>query len=396
MKKFTALFGLFLIMLLISFESVKAIPAFARKYRMSCQTCHAPVPKLKPYGDEFAGNGFKLADRDAPRYFQDTGDEKLSLIRDFPLAVRLDAHVTYNNGNSEQSDFGTPYLLKLLSGGELSEDLAYYFYFYMNERGEVAGVEDAYLMFNNLFNSEFDVYIGQFQVSDPLFKRELRLTLEDYQLYKQRVGTARANLAYDRGIMLTYGFETGTDVIVEILNGDGLGEADGLHNFDKDKYKNLFGRISQDVSEFLRLGAFGYVGTEEVHSNVASAVENDITMWGIDATLSLKDKLELNVQYLTRMDDETFAHNNSINVSKDVESEGILAELVYSPNGDQSDWYAVGMYNYFDSDFSYLEYESASLHLGYVLRRNLRLVTEYNYNLTKEFGKYSLGFVSAF
>ena len=39
-------------------DEADAIPAFARKYRMSCTTCHAPIPRLKEYGDEFAGNGF--------------------------------------------------------------------------------------------------------------------------------------------------------------------------------------------------------------------------------------------------------------------------------------------------------------------------------------------------
>ena len=36
-----------------------AIPAFARKYNTTCKTCHSPFPYLKPYGDEFAANGFK-------------------------------------------------------------------------------------------------------------------------------------------------------------------------------------------------------------------------------------------------------------------------------------------------------------------------------------------------
>ena len=26
----------------------EAIPAFARKYKVSCTTCHAPFPRLKP------------------------------------------------------------------------------------------------------------------------------------------------------------------------------------------------------------------------------------------------------------------------------------------------------------------------------------------------------------
>ena len=69
---------------------------------------------------------------------------------------------------------------KLLSGGALTKNVAYYFYFFFSERGEVAGVEDAFLMFNNVGNSELDIYAGQFQVSDPLFKRELRLFYQDY------------------------------------------------------------------------------------------------------------------------------------------------------------------------------------------------------------------------
>ena len=54
---------------------LNGMPAFARKYQMSCKTCHSPFPKLKPYGEEFVGNGFVLKDKDAPRYTADTGDE---------------------------------------------------------------------------------------------------------------------------------------------------------------------------------------------------------------------------------------------------------------------------------------------------------------------------------
>ena len=37
-----------------------AIPAFARKYRTTCATCHAPFPRLTPFGETFAGNGFVM------------------------------------------------------------------------------------------------------------------------------------------------------------------------------------------------------------------------------------------------------------------------------------------------------------------------------------------------
>ena len=44
---------------------------------------------LKAYGNDFAGNGFQLKDKDAPRYYVDTGDEELSLIRDFPIGFKF-------------------------------------------------------------------------------------------------------------------------------------------------------------------------------------------------------------------------------------------------------------------------------------------------------------------
>ena len=377
-------------------EKLYAIPAFARKYRMSCQTCHTPFPKLKAYGDEFAGNGFVLSDQDAPRYYVDTGDQELSLIRDLPLAIRLEGYVTYNNKHSKRSDFSAPYILKLLSGGAITENIAYYFYFFFSERGEVAGVEDAFIMFNNVFDSELDVYVGQFQVSDPLFKRELRLTFEDYSIYKTSVGLSQANLAYDRGLMLTYGFESGTDVIVEVLNGAGIGAANDFKIFDTDRHKNLFGRISQDIGEYVRIGAFGYLGKEELQNDFGSITTNKVQMFGPDVTLSYKGIVELNLQYVQRKDEDVFLSGADLQATPSVETKGAMAELVYQPKGDESEWYAVGMFNWVDSEQNDLDYKAGTVHLGYMLKRNIRLVGEYSYNFAKNYGTVGVGFVSAF
>ncbi len=398
MKKLFISSGIILLLFSLSIEHADSIPAFARKYRMSCTTCHSPgAPKLKPYGDDFAGAGFKLSDQESPRYYVETGDSKLSLIRNFPLAVRLDGHLTYNNGNREKSDFGAPFLLKLLSGGEISEHLAYYFYAYIDERGEVAGIEDAYIMYDNLFDSELDIYLGQFQVSDPLFKRELRLTLEDYKIYTSTPGMSNINMKYDKGVMFTYGFNTGTDVIVEVLNGNGLNEANENHIFDKDKYKNVLGRVSQDIGDYFRIGAFAYYGKEKILTGDDSGeLTNKVFMWGPDFTFSYKDNFELNVQYLTRTDEKNWFAGQAQN---NIQTQGGLVEMVYSPKGEQSNWYLAALGNYVDSDLDYLDYKSATLHAGYLLRRNLRLVGEVSYNFTDTDNAYpyaSIGFVSAF
>lgn len=390
MKNFASIVFFILLLFLLIPENNSAIPAFARKYNMSCQTCHSPFPKLKPYGAEFAGNGFVLSEKDAPRYFQDTGDEQLSLIRDVPLALRLEGYVTYNNKNSERLDYSAPYIIKLLSGGAITNNVSYYFYFFFGERGEVAGLEDAFIMFNNLFNQDLDLYVGQFQVSDPLFKRELRLTFEDYQIYKFKPEYSKADLTYDRGLMLTYGLPTGTDIILEILNGNGLGAANNFKIYDDDKFKNLFGRISQDISESVRFGFFGYYGKENLEDDLANKFTNSFTMVGPDFTLKLKEQLELNFQYAFRKDDKpTF-------FTKNLKTKGGFGELIFTPKGDESKWYAVALYNWVDSNLDLMDYKSGTVSLGYLLKRNIRLIGEYTHDFNKEYGQIAVGIIAAF
>src|SRR5271163_3250225 len=49
--------------------TVRAIPAFARKYGMPCSSCHQAWPMLSPFGQAFKDNGYQLGnERDAPIY----------------------------------------------------------------------------------------------------------------------------------------------------------------------------------------------------------------------------------------------------------------------------------------------------------------------------------------
>lgn len=385
--------------IILAASSSYAIPAFARKYSMSCTTCHAPIPRLKAYGDEFAGNGFEFENQEASRYTMKDGDDRLELLRSFPLAARLDGFIKYDTKTDKDVDFTSPYNLKVLSGGALGKNIAYYFYFFLSERGKVAGIEDAYIMFNNLFNQDLDIYLGQFQVSDPLFKRELRLTYEDYMIYKQKSFDSRIDLAYDRGVMITYGIENGPDIIFEVLNGNGIGEADEFRTYDDDKYKTFAGRISYDLSENIRLGAFGYYGKEAALSDSLDVLlDNEVMYFGPDLTLAV-DKWELNLQYMMREDDNP--QFSDVKPDDKIKYSGGFAELIYWPNGDQSRWYLVGLYNYIEEDLGgtfdkETSYQTVTGHIGYLLQTNLRLIFETSYDVENEETKVVAGFVSAF
>lgn len=377
-------------------EQADAIPAFARKYQISCQVCHTPaMPRLKAFGDDFAGDGFRMTEYESPRHFINTGDDRLSLFRELPIAFRMDGHATLNYNDEGSVDFAAPFVLKIISGGELSDRLSYYFYFLMNERGHIAGLEDAFLMYRNLLGTGINIYMGQFAVSDPMFKGELRYTLENYKIYSTAPGESTIDLKYDRGILLDRGFETGTTVVFEVVSGAGLTEANKAYIFDKDKYKNVLLKVAQDIGDYVSLGFFGYSGKEVLQNNTGDFV-NSVRMYGPDLVLDFNEKLIIGLQYVWRTDSDVFTDPEEP-MREDLMTHGGFAEVIFSPKGDMSTWYLTGLLNWVDSDLDLLDYRAATLHAGYLLRRNVRLVTEYTRVFSgSPYGKLSAGFVSAF
>ena len=146
MKRAAGILFLSLSLIFIFSSEAWSIPAFARKYSISCKVCHNPFPKLKPYGDEFASNGYVIKDKETPRYNIDTGDNTLSLLRELPIAIRFDGYMSFDNAHNKRFDFSAPYIIKLMSGGEISKHISYYLYFIFTEGVEIAGLEDAFLI----------------------------------------------------------------------------------------------------------------------------------------------------------------------------------------------------------------------------------------------------------
>jgi hypothetical protein len=391
-----------LALLLGAVQPVRAIPPFARKYRVSCSMCHAPAPRLTAFGEHFAGNGFEMMPGEPPRDTVQTADPLLRLSREVPLGIRIDAYTQMLAPAARDRaavDLQLPYSIKVLSGGPIADKISYYMYFFLSERGEVKGLEDAYLQFTDIGGSGVSVIVGQFQISDPLFKRELRLEYEDYQPYRVRVGDAIADLTYDRGIMASFSPWEGGDVVVEILNGTGLLGAGASRQYDRDDWKNFVARYSHDFGP-VRLGGFGLYGVEEQRG-----VRNHIRILGPDLTMAIGPRVELNFQYLRRTDDRPFfdtpggARNTAVDAA--------LAELIWAPGGPAGRLFVTGLYNRVSSDepvftvrqgeSGFLErYHSAAAGLSYLLSRNLRASGEAQWDIERELARIVAGVTAAF
>jgi hypothetical protein len=401
-------------------SSGTGMPGFARKYSMSCQVCHAPFPKLKPYGFDFIAEGYRLPEGEPVRATVDTGDDLLVLTRDFPIGMRMDLYGTYDHDGTPNNDFTVPYLLKIISGGPITKDISYYFYFFFSERGEVSGIEDALIYVRDLFGSGINLTVGQFAINDPLYKSETRLTREGYTLYRLRPGLSKAALSYDRGIVLDTGFDFGLDLAVMLVNGNGISSAGNA--FDMDEYKTGFVRAAQGIGP-VSVGGFAYYGVEESRPTlesglapglgaatsglsslgglVAPAKTNEVLYVGGDASLQL-EVFELSALFLRRTD----SNPRFVAGGLEAVSHGLMVEAVLLPGYDRGRFALVGLYNWFASDVKNeegadpLAYHSATLNASWLLGRNARLVGEYTWvikDAERENGhRGSLGVVTAF
>ena len=394
----------------------EAIPAFARKYRVSCSMCHSAAPRLNAVGERFAANGFEFAPGEIPRDTIDTGDPLLRLQTSLPLAIRYDAYLqglTPERDGQISADVEAPWVIKLLSGGQVAPKISYYAYFLLTERGEVGGLEDAYIQFTDVGGSGVSVIAGQFQVSDPLFKRELRLSYEDYQPYRLRVGEAASDLTYERGVMLLASPWRGGDVGLEVVSGRGLAAASGARQYDRDDPKNVALRVSQEWRA-LRVGLFGYRGVQK-----DDGARNRTWMWGPDASIALGERVELVAQYLRRFDDDPFfgacsaaapcPGNATAPFGTTVDA--AFAELNVQPGGPGSRLVLNGLVNWIESSRPvislrlgeqdgapgyFTKYRSAAVGAHYLLRRNVRAMTEAGYDRERKQTRLTTGFVLAF
>ncbi len=382
-----------LLVLLVLPIRAHSIPAFARRYRVSCTLCHNPVPQLTAFGEQFAANGFRFASGESPSDTVNTGDALLFLARELPLAMRVDAYVQAYSRGRVASDLATPTIIKLLASGPISKTLSYYMYVNLLERGEFGGFEDAILIANDL-GGKLDLSLGQFQVSDPLFKRELRLSFEDYAVYRARIGDERANLTYDRGLMA--GLQLGGfELTAMVLNGNGIGPVNQDRQFDDNGFKTLAASVSRDLPGGVRLGILGYRGESK-----SEPFRNRVTMLGVDGSFTV-GPITLNAQYLHREDTDPFFAG----AAQPVKLDGGFLEALFRPAGSR--WHGFALYNLVRSDQDGLDvglggpadgrrYQTITGGAGYLLMRNVKLSGEMTWDTVRERARWTLGFVTAF
>ncbi len=391
---FVFFFLLILFALLIPAKS-EAMPAFSRTYNMSCIACHAAFPRLNEFGEQFASDNFRLPNwKDST---VDTGDEMLALPNSVPLAFRTQAFVQARDANtvditngdtiSADTDFQSPYLIKLLSSAVLSDHISYYFYAIFAEKGDngTVIVEDAWFAHDNVFDTDISLMLGQFQVSDLMFPREIRLTFQDFMVYRM------AGLTYDRGTI--FGYTAGpVDLSLGLVNGNGISENHTInspgykrpdHLFDNNSGKAVFGRVGGEFAG-VNLGLFGYSGTQKNATGIAGTEsgnrDTDKISYGIDLSGKLGYKTYWFAQFLQNDWDEFIDANTKYSWFGSF----IGIDYIHSDH-----WVYSGLYNYADANdlkntdtiYEGIDINSLTLSVSYYFMRNVKAVIEVNLDL---------------
>ena len=260
--KFSVLGTVFLV-ILFQAGTALGIPIFARKYNVSCFTCHTAFPTLNEFGQRFKANGYQI-----PATLEDT-----PIWDSNQLPIAAVAHSVYEGGKvtdhtvedaSETTSGFADTGVDVLSGGTLTRHVSYFLGLPIEE-GEVE-VEQSLIILNNLSSSPtnwVNLKIGKFFLDTPFAENlmvpgAINQTLflspmeEGFALGSPQLGAAVMGLMTGVGGGLRY--EAG------IFNGNNISSDNNLS-------KDFYARVTQgfDVNSApLRVGFLVYHGKQPV------------------------------------------------------------------------------------------------------------------------------------
>jgi hypothetical protein len=306
-------FGVFITCMLVVLSSVPSygIPAFARKYKTSCATCHTGFPKLNAFGDAFRRNGYQFPAGTDPDFTKEEpvslgseGNKKAfpdaiwpgSIPASSPVSLFLNGEMDYNPKTDPRFTFGgLGSSIEAVAAGTVGEDLSFWGHFILNSDG-TAELNRIFIIFSNLIGNTYglNMRVGVFEPGLFSFSTH-RSWLEGYWL------TTRP-FSGDMGWTIE---ETQKGIELNgILNGRfmwnaGIVESFGNPHADKDYYGHVsykFGGLPPDgvigagaapnnaqpfMDNSLTLGAFAYAGSSSLGPDTMAA-DDKFTMVGGD------------------------------------------------------------------------------------------------------------------
>jgi hypothetical protein len=254
--------------------SASALPAFARKYKTSCTTCHVIVPKLNAFGVAFRNNGYRVPFNDeklvkqedvslgAPAWKQvwPHGVWPSSIAGHVPLAVGLLSYVNITPEAPVTTDFVFPEHLQVHGVGTVGENVSYLasvHFMFMEGMTDTQFVRGHVAFHRLLGDPLLNLRVGRFELGAHPFSRfTKRLTDSDYMATQLQTTSGGFQFGSPQSGFELFGAQTG------FFNRGGFEYSVGLVNGSNSMYDN---NSQKDfyASAGYKFGGYGLTGSKE-------------------------------------------------------------------------------------------------------------------------------------
>ena len=184
---------------LLSARPAAAIPAFARKYSLSCTACHEAWPKLNDFGRAFRDNGYRLKTGS-----DDPTDQAPGY---WPVSFRTSPGYSYTTMSSQPTDEGLQTIktgtfehpeADILAAGTVGHNVSFLAVIAGFGKDSTAEIESAWVRLNDLWGTSWlNLKVGKHEADLPRSAhRSLTLT-QGYLVYSHRPGGDANDLEFD-------------------------------------------------------------------------------------------------------------------------------------------------------------------------------------------------------
>jgi len=328
-----ALFFTFLFLIVFT-ESTKAVPSFARRYKLSCNTCHTVFPALNEYGRLFRAKGYRLPGAGGTIAGEDPiglGTEVESPGAKKPLEIpfidipatsvasfQVISDYVYRPDDEVTNEFTGISSVGLIFGAAMGNRFSFFGNIALVEDGKFEGIDRLFLQYNRALG--FNIRVGQFEpraISFSNHRRLLRITTYLNGVFPMIPAQNFFGFSPNQKGIEAFGRLSGPasfgefDYAVGLINGEPGGAFEALEEvegpvgalvreleeayeesggeFDLNNSKDFYGRLNYNLwlrgafslGSFLYKGKSGFLAeTEDPESFVKDG--NNFNRWGVD------------------------------------------------------------------------------------------------------------------
>lgn len=322
-----------------------AVPAWARKYELSCGSCHVGgTNKLTLMGLKFQRRGYRMTD-DEP--MKDSKGVSLGNYLSFASKFRYEAEKDANPSTKFDVE-----ALSIYSGGPIQDKYSYFFEIYLHERGKDATstggqldtatrskLAEAYLQYTSRSDSDDYTFFRAGQYTPRIIYHAStggRFSVNRPLVWNDNVGGGNLYTPRDRFYGATAGVSTSKGMFAEVGVTNGGGGNARPNIAEQNNAKDWFGSISQQLDENgSQIGFYAYKGFYPVTS--PTAYTDEFTRYALLADYVL-DRFSISGAY-------SFGENKNLDGSKR-NPKGLYLEGGFNVNDDSSLFLRYDNYDY--------------------------------------------------